>query len=141
MERIPTQEELFETNNVPDALVAVAEGRKVHLTLDDHYNVSIIFENDGSVVVNDGDKPSYKHEVGNREGSLNSSIDNMRETIEMVKKMKIAIPAGNLKKWGLATLTNSLLDEKLISECVTNFDNMTPEEQENFRNTFSDKRK
>ncbi len=134
--------EAVSTADTYEAITAAAEGKKVVFTYSEHYNSLVTFEPNGKVIVQDQEVPEYEHKMGSEDSSMDAYITDMRKAIETVKKATVSVPVGNVERFGgMNKIAQDIMDASQIEAYIKAYEKMTPEQQENFRNTMSDRRK
>jgi hypothetical protein len=135
------EKEAVSTTDPYEAIVAAAEGKKVTFTYSEHYGSYVTFEPNGKVTIEDQQVPVYEHKMGDEGSSMDAYVTDMRRAIETVKKAKLAVPVGNVERFGgMEKIAQHILDASQVDAYIKSYEKMSPAEQEEYRKTMTDKR-
>lgn len=131
------EKEDLNTAVVSEAITAVAEGKRVVFTYNEHYGCYVVFEPNGRVIVQDGELEDYDHDMDNEGSSMDAYITRMRQAIETVKEAGVAVPEGNIEEFGgMNEIAKATMDTLGVQAYINAYEKLTPEEQEKYREKY-----
>ena len=135
------EKEAISTSDPYEAITKAAEGEKVVFAYSEHYGSYVTFEPNGKVTIDAQEVPVYEHNMGDAGSSMDSYVTDMRRAIETVKKAKLAVPVGNVERFGgMKKIAQDIMDTSQVEAYIKSYEKMTPAEQDEYRKTMTDKR-